>query len=77
MTSIERYPLGAFCWFDLFTPDLARSKQFYNTALGWESDDQPSGGGPCTKFLTDGEVVVGGGEMSADMLVGRHASRHG
>src|SRR5687768_3519165 len=34
---------GRFVWHELFTPDVAKSKQFYQGLFGWTVDELPMG----------------------------------
>lgn len=56
MTAGVRKP-GAFCWFNMLTPDLPASKAFYTAIFGWTYFDLPEMGGAIAKV--DG-LDVGG-----------------
>lgn len=69
MTRIDSHAPGSFNWFDLMTPDMAASKEFYGELFGWQAVDQPSdGGGPYALFQKENDPVTGVGQMSQDMI---------
>ena len=35
--------VGEFCWNELMTPDVKKSKEFYNKLFGWEYEDHDMG----------------------------------
>ena len=43
MAVVNKYSLGAPCWFELATTDQAAAKQFYGRLFGWEANDNPMG----------------------------------
>src|SRR5688572_2946894 len=58
MTQQQWHP-GRFVWHELFTPDVAKSKSFYQSLFGWTVDEIPMG--PMTyHMLKKGEQGVGG-----------------
>jgi predicted enzyme related to lactoylglutathione lyase len=64
---------GTFCWNELITTDLDKSKAFYKAVFGWDAADQgPPGGPPAYVEWKIGEKSVGGmmpktPEMPAEM----------
>ena len=73
MPHVDSHPPGEFCWYDLFSKDLAASKTFYAGLFGWTADDQPTegeGSEPYTMFVQSGDTVAGGGQMNREMLEG-------
>ncbi|MFF4269804.1 VOC family protein [Streptomyces sp. NPDC001536] len=57
---INRHPVGAPCWADLDTPDVASARTFYGSLFGWEGLQLPSG---YVNFMLRGEKVVGAVEL--------------
>lgn len=55
---------GSFCWPELATPDLAKSKTFFSGLFGWESVDVPSAGGTYTIFKLRGLDVAAARSLS-------------
>jgi hypothetical protein len=53
-------PAGAFCWTSLISKDLAASKAFFASLLGWEAHDLPGMEGAATMFRLGGLDVAGG-----------------
>ena len=45
MTTIDKYPIGSFCWLELATTELGAAKEFYTNLFGWASSDIPIGPG--------------------------------
>lgn len=43
MPTVDKYPQGAPCWFELATPDQNAAKQFYTGLFGWTVSDTPMG----------------------------------
>jgi uncharacterized protein len=64
---------GTFCWSELITTDVERSKSFYGAVFGWGAEDQGPPGGPVayTEWQLDGRSIGGmmlkSPEMPADM----------
>lgn len=52
-------PLGAPCWIDLQTSDVARSQEFYRQLFGWVAEDPDPDFGGYRNFLADGVPVAG------------------
>lgn len=50
---------GEFCWNELMTSDVAKSKAFYTTLFGWETHDHDMGHMVYT-VLKKGDQDVGG-----------------
>ncbi|MEV7395383.1 MULTISPECIES: VOC family protein [unclassified Streptomyces] len=53
---ITRHPVGAPCWADLDTPDVASARTFYSSLFGWQALELPSG---YVNFTLSGEKIVG------------------
>ncbi|MFE2102824.1 VOC family protein [Streptomyces sp. NPDC059468] len=53
---ITRHLLGAPCWADLDTPDLASARAFYSSLFGWHALELPSG---YVNFTLREEKIVG------------------
>jgi len=64
---------GAFCWSELITTSLKKSKAFYKEVFGWDAEDvgPPSGEHPYTEWKLSGRSIGGMmpkmPEMPADM----------
>lgn len=54
--------LGRFCWFDLFTPDSAKSQAFYGDVVGWNIRNMaPPDAAPYPMILPNGaQGPIGG-----------------
>ncbi len=50
---------GEFCWNELITSDVAKSKEFYSSLFGWEMVDHDMGNKTYT-MLKKGDKEVGG-----------------
>lgn len=50
---------GTFCWFEHFTPDTAKSKEYYTKLFGWTTQEMPLPSGPYTIWMK-GESGLGG-----------------
>ena len=50
---------GEFCWNELMTPNVSKSKEFYSALFGWEIQDHPMGHVTYT-MLKKGDKDVGG-----------------
>ena len=59
---MPEYAPGVPMWIDVSSPDLAKSRDFYDGLFGWESFvvPEPVAGG-YTLFSRDGKTVAGGG----------------
>lgn len=57
--STTTIPSGAPVWIDLASSDLAASRTFYSTLLGWESDEPDPELGGYLNFTHHGERVAG------------------
>ncbi len=53
-----------YCWSELITTDLEKSKEFYKAAFGWDAEDQGPPGGPPAYT----EWKVGGRRIGGMML---------
>ncbi len=70
MTTIDKHPLGSFCWLELATTDSVAAKKFYGELLGWTFDDMPIGPGTTYTMVkangkTAGALFGMGKEMAA------------
>jgi predicted enzyme related to lactoylglutathione lyase len=54
---------GAICWNELHTRDVARAKQFYREAFGWDGQTSDAQGMVYTEWKLGGETVGGMMEM--------------
>lgn len=52
-------PLGAPCWIDLTTSDVARAQQFYGTVFGWTFESAGREYGGYVNAAKDGHPVAG------------------
>jgi predicted enzyme related to lactoylglutathione lyase len=50
---------GQFCWIDMVSPDLAKTRKFWGKVLGWTFDDAPFPGGVYTKCRVGGSEIGG------------------
>ena len=70
MSAIERFPVGAPCWADLWTSDVEGSRAFYSALFGWEAQEPSPEFGGYFMFHRNGAPIAGGmgdmGDMSAD-----------
>lgn len=60
-------PVGAFCWNALISKDLAASKAFFASLLGWTAEDQAGMDGRATVFKLGGIDVAGGMAHTPEM----------
>jgi predicted enzyme related to lactoylglutathione lyase len=60
MPAREDAPIGAPCWIDLMTSDVARSRAFYCELFGWTADEPNPDFGGYVNFRKDGVLVAGG-----------------
>lgn len=60
--NVTKYPQGTFSWADVYTTDIAKTKEFLTSLFGWTSEDLPTGDKtpPYTMFSLDKKVVAGG-----------------
>lgn len=64
MTTREAAPVGAPCWADLWTSDVAGSRRFYSELFGWEAQAPSPEFGGYFMFTRDGAPTAGGmGDM--------------
>ncbi|HQX23553.1 MAG TPA: VOC family protein [Pseudomonadota bacterium] len=66
MSTMNGYPLGAPCWVELATTDVAAARAFWRALMAWTLVDvaQPDGG-TYTRFQLDGRDVGGCHRMDA------------
>lgn len=55
--------VGAFCWNELYTPDVPRNIDFYKQVFGWEVAETEMGTGAYWLFKVDGRDIAGGMDM--------------
>ena len=68
MTIRTKAPLGAPCWVDLWTSDIAGSRTFYGELFGWEAGEPDPQYGGYFIFKRDGVDIAGCmGDMGPDM----------
>ncbi len=68
MFTVTRYPHGTFCWADCASTDAGNAKAFYETVMGWTSNDLPIGEGMVyTMFQQDGKTVAALSQMQPEM----------
>ncbi|HWE55190.1 MAG TPA: VOC family protein [Acidimicrobiales bacterium] len=68
MTTRSTPPVGAPCWTDLWTSDVAGAGEFYGEVFGWEAQAPDDGHGGYFMFTRDGVPVAGGmGDVGRDM----------
>ncbi len=60
MPTRETAPIGAPCWVDLMTSDVAGAREFYCQLFGWEAEDPNEEFGGYFNFTKDGVRVAGG-----------------
>jgi predicted enzyme related to lactoylglutathione lyase len=66
--SEETIPVGAPCWVDLMTGDVARSREFYTQLFGWTAEDAEEKFGGYFNFRRDGKRIAGCmGKMQPEM----------
>jgi uncharacterized protein len=70
MRTRDRAPLGAPCWTDLWTSDVAGARSFYNELFGWEALEPAQEFGGYFMWTRHGVPVAGGmgdmGDAKAD-----------
>jgi len=59
MPNRAKAPLGAPCWADLWTSDIAGSRKFYGELFGWEADEPDPAFGGYFIFNVKGAPVAG------------------
>jgi predicted enzyme related to lactoylglutathione lyase len=68
MFTVTKYPHGTFCWADCASTDVAKARSFYETVMGWTSNDIPIGDGMMyTMFQKDGKTVAAISQMQPEM----------
>src|SRR5882724_8599368 len=60
--TVTKYPAGTFCWADVYSTDIAKTKPFLTALFGWSSEDIPTSEGQpdYTMFSLDNKNVEGG-----------------
>ncbi len=70
MPAVERFPVGAPCWADLWTSDVAGSRAFYSALFGWEAQEPSPEFGGYFMFTRGGAPIAGCmgdmGDLKAD-----------
>lgn len=59
MPTRDRAPLGAPCWIDLTTSDVARAQEFYGAVFGWTFESAGPEYGGYVNVAKDGHPVAG------------------
>lgn len=68
MPAVDRFPIGAPCWADLWTSDVEGSRAFYSALFGWEAQEPSEEFGGYFMFHRDGAPIAGGmGDMGPGM----------
>ena len=68
MPAVDRFPVGAPCWADLWTSDIEGSRTFYAALFGWEAQEPSEEFGGYFMFHRDGAPIAGGmGDMGPGM----------
>lgn len=60
-------PIGAPCWIDIMSSDIAKTRAFYGELFAWTSEDPSSEHGGYLNFAKDGIAVAGGMPKPPDM----------
>ncbi|MBV9293547.1 MAG: VOC family protein [Frankiales bacterium] len=64
----EMIPVGAPCWVDLMTGDVARSREFYTRLFGWTAEDAEEKFGGYFNFRRENKRIAGCmGKMQPEM----------
>jgi uncharacterized protein len=66
MSTMTTHVHGTFCWPELCSADVAASKKFYGSLLGWRSGDIHMPGGDYTIFKVGGQRVGAMYQMTED-----------
>ncbi|MCP5024978.1 MAG: VOC family protein [Actinomycetia bacterium] len=69
MAEFTSHPPGTPSWVDLMSPDIDASKAFYQSAFGWDAEDQldPEGNRVYVMFSVNGKGAAGLGGQPPDM----------
>jgi predicted enzyme related to lactoylglutathione lyase len=68
MSERTRYEPGVFCWVDYVAHDKAAAERWYAELLGWDIEQQDTGGGPPYAMARrHGKPVAGLGQMNDEM----------
>ena len=59
MPTRDDAPIGAPCWIDLFTSDMAGSRRFYEQLFGWTAEEPNEEFGGYVNFQREGARVAG------------------
>ncbi len=67
--TVTKYPQGTFSWADVASHDVAATKTFMTSLLGWTAEDMPTGqpGMDYTMFSLHGKYVAGASAMAPGM----------
>lgn len=52
--------IGTFCWADIASSDVAKTRDFYTKVLGWQAKDADMGDGKTYTIFKSGDADVGG-----------------
>ena len=67
MTTLDKNPIGNFCWVELSTTDQNAAKSFYGSLFGWTAQDSPMGPSEFyTIFKLQGRDAAAGYTLRAD-----------
>ena len=58
--------IGAFCWNELATTDLAAAKKFYTELLGWKFETSQAAGMDYQEIVAGGQHIGGLYQMTAE-----------
>jgi predicted enzyme related to lactoylglutathione lyase len=68
MGNVDTHAPGSFCWIELGTTDTNAARRFYESLLGWSTEEFPTGpSGTYTMFRLGGRDVGGGYALTAEM----------
>ena len=72
MTTMTTYAEGTFCWAELSSLDVERSKAFYRDTMGWQFQELPAAPGETyTQCLVKGQTVAALTPMPAEAKAAR------
>ena len=67
-TRTTRWPEGVPCWTDVSSPDVAGSRSFYESVLGWSFQESGDEYGGYVLALADGKPVAGIAPLQGDQV---------